>query len=158
MMKFVVAAAFLATGTIAGAYSQPPEHNVASTSCTQNSGIYTAPPQHVVEPAPSYTASAVHGAGTPAIHKVIVGGDAGLVYTPEFIYAAVGDVVEFHFLKQNHSITQSTFAKPCVRKPDGIDSGLLPNPNNTVTPAPIFQYTVDTTEATCKYFFSNPKV
>ncbi|KAF3935782.1 hypothetical protein ABW20_dc0108149 [Dactylellina cionopaga] len=115
--------------------------------------MQTAPPQQMAPPAPpSYTASAIQGdASSPMVHKVVVGGDAGLVYTPEFISAAVGDIVEFHFMKQNHSVTQSTFAKPCVRKPDGIDSGLMPNPNNTISPAPVFKYTVDTTEATWWY-------
>jgi len=122
----------------------------ASTSCTKDNGVvHTAQPEYTP---PSYTASAVYGGGSaPVVHEVIVGGDAGLVYTPEFIYAAVGDIVEFHFQKQNHSVTQSTFAKPCVKKLDGIDSGLTPNPNNTIVPHPIFKYTVDTTEATWWY-------
>lgn len=150
MMKFALSATLFASSVVAGAYSQPPaEYQQATTSCTLNQGgVYTAPPEHVVQP--SYTASAVPNKPA-ATHKVIVGGDAGLVYTPEFVYAAIGDVIHFEFHKQNHSVTQSTFAKPCVRKEGGVDSGLLPNIDNKESPAPTFEYVVDTTEATWWY-------
>src|SRR5205807_1870892 len=87
----------------------------------------------------------------PMTHTVIVGGDAGLLYTPEYVMAAVGDVVLFQFMKQNHSATQSTFAKPCVKMAGGLDSGLTPNPNNTTVPAPTFMVTVNTTSPTWWY-------
>ncbi|KAK6499554.1 hypothetical protein TWF481_009921 [Arthrobotrys musiformis] len=151
MFKSILTASILVAGVFGTQHGYPDaaySEVVApvSTSCTKNAGaVQTPAPVHVAPSAP------VHEGATPMTHKVVVGGDAGLVYTPEFIHAAVGDIVEFHFMKQNHSITQSTFAKPCVRKPDGIDSGLLPNPNNTVVPAPVFKYTVDTTEATWWY-------
>ncbi|EPS35707.1 hypothetical protein H072_10880 [Dactylellina haptotyla CBS 200.50] len=156
MFKSILAASvFVSTvlGTQYGypdaAYSQAsgmPQYTTvapASTTCTQNAVVHTAPPMQMAPPSQQ--------TGAPMIHKVVVGGDAGLIYTPEFIYAAIGDIVEFHFMKQNHSVTQSTFAKPCVRKPDGIDSGLMPNPNNTIVPAPVFKYQVDTTEASWWY-------
>ncbi|KAK6518829.1 hypothetical protein TWF281_003521 [Arthrobotrys megalospora] len=151
MFKSILAASILIASVLGTQHGYPDaaysEAAPASTTCTKNAGtIQTPAPVHQAPPAPVH-----EGGAAPMIHKVIVGGDAGLVYTPEFIHAAVGDIVEFHFMKQNHSITQSTFAKPCVRKPDGIDSGLLPNPNNTVVPAPVFKYTVDTTEATWWY-------
>lgn len=82
--------------------------------------------------------------------QVIVGGSAGLIYSPESVTAAVGDKINFVFMQQNHTVTQSTFDKPCVKKPDGVDSGFLPNPNNTMTPAPTFMYEVKTTEALCE--------
>jgi hypothetical protein len=44
---------------------------------------------------------------------VTVGGSAGLVYTPEYVYANVGDVVIFDFGTKNHTLTQSSFAEPC---------------------------------------------
>ncbi|KAF8418587.1 hypothetical protein EV426DRAFT_539579 [Tirmania nivea] len=81
-------------------------------------------------------------AAGPMAHTVTVGGDAGLVYTPPEVKAAVGDIVHFIFHKQNHSVTQSTFDKPCNKLEIGEDSGLLPNPNNTVMPAPVWAYTV----------------
>jgi plastocyanin len=62
---------------------------------------------------------------------VVVGGPAGLVYTPEFVMAAVGDTVIFDFLAKNHTVTQSTLDLPCLFKSDGVKSGFRPNPNNT---------------------------
>jgi len=89
------------------------------------------------------------GAAGVKTHTVTVGGpgDKVLLYTPESIQAAVGDIVHFIFLQQNHSVTESTFASPCIKKEGTVnDSGLLPNPNGTVIPAPTWQYTV-TSEA-----------
>jgi len=44
-------------------------------------------------------------------------GTAGLVFDPSSITAAIGDIVTFTFHPKNHSVTQSTFANPCVRMP-----------------------------------------
>lgn len=63
-------------------------------------------------------------------HKVVVGGPAGLVYTPEFVVAAPGDTVSFDFLSRNHTVTQSTLDLPCIFKSDGKKSGFRPNPDN----------------------------
>ena len=49
----------------------------------------------------------------------MVGGSAGLVYTPESVNAAVGDMINFTFMSKNHTVTQSAFDKPCVRMPKG---------------------------------------
>lgn len=64
----------------------------------------------------TWNAAATPMAGGGIMHTVIVGGDAGLVYTPSEIVAAVGDVVHFVFMKNNHTVTQSTFDKPCNKK------------------------------------------
>ncbi|KAI4120972.1 MAG: hypothetical protein LQ338_006634 [Usnochroma carphineum] len=80
------------------------------------------------------------------MHKVTVGGDPGLVFSPATIVAAQGDMVEFTFMSQNHTLTQSTFAKPCVKMQDGADSGFLPNPNNTISPPPTFMIQVGDTK------------
>ncbi|KAG5297618.1 hypothetical protein I7I48_06784 [Histoplasma ohiense] len=77
-------------------------------------------------------------------HRVIVGGEAGLVYQPETINAAIGDMVVFEFMSQNHTATQSTFNKPCVRMAQGIDSGFMPNTDNTVNPPPNMKFQVTT--------------
>ncbi|EEQ83563.1 hypothetical protein RJZ56_003954 [Blastomyces dermatitidis] len=77
-------------------------------------------------------------------HRVIVGGEAGLIFQPETVNAAIGDMVIFDFMSQNHTATQSTFNQPCVRMAQGIDSGFMPNPNNTVNPAPNMQFQVTT--------------
>jgi hypothetical protein len=49
-----------------------------------------------------------------------VGGQAGLVYTPEFIFAEIGEVIIFHFNTKNHTLTQSTFPQPCAAMPGGM--------------------------------------
>ncbi|KAI1107342.1 Cupredoxin [Jackrogersella minutella] len=75
-------------------------------------------------------------AGAAATHTVTVGGAAGLVYTPDSIQAAVGDMVIFTFMSANHTASQSTFAEPCKLMAGGMDSGFQPNANNTVNPPP----------------------
>ncbi|KAJ9642553.1 hypothetical protein H2199_004934 [Coniosporium tulheliwenetii] len=72
-----------------------------------------------------------------------------LLYNPESIQAAVGDTVKFVFMQANHSVTQSTFANPCVKMAGGVDSGLLPNPNGA--PGVEWTTTVNSTEATWFY-------
>ncbi|KAI3398770.1 hypothetical protein diail_8637 [Diaporthe ilicicola] len=79
-------------------------------------------------------------------HQVVVGGAAGLVYTPSSITAAVGDMVVFTFMSANHTATQSAFATPCEALAGGMDSGFQPNANNSVNPPPqvAMQVMVDT--------------
>ncbi|KAL9018801.1 MAG: hypothetical protein Q9185_003887 [Variospora sp. 1 TL-2023] len=80
------------------------------------------------------------------MHKVTVGGEAGLVFSPSSLVAAPGDMVEFTFMSQNHTLTQSTFPKPCLKMQGGADSGFLPNPNNTINPAPSYVFQVKDTK------------
>lgn len=89
--------------------------------------------------------SVVSGVG--ATHTVTVGGEAaGLAYTPSSISAAIGDMVIFTFLSQNHTATQSAFTTPCEALAGGMDSGFQPNINNSVNPPPqvAMQVMVDT--------------
>jgi plastocyanin len=62
------------------------------------------------------------------LRKVVVGGvqpqatgsaTPVLEYNPDSITAAMGDIVEFHFMQKNHTASQSTFANPCVKMPGG---------------------------------------
>lgn len=82
-------------------------------------------------PTATATATQTSVPAAAATHKVIVGGPAGLVYTPEFVMAAVGDKVVFDFLAKNHTVTQSTLNLPCLFKAGGVKSGFRPNPENT---------------------------
>ena len=75
--------------------------------------------------------------------QVTVGGDAGLVYSPETIQAAMYDMVQFNFMAKNHTVTQSTFPKPCNKMMGGIDSGFMPN-SGTGTP-PMMMVQVNST-------------
>lgn len=49
---------------------------------------------------------------------VIVGADAsgapGLVFNPQVVTAAVGDLINFEFHGGNHTVTQSSFASMCT--------------------------------------------
>jgi plastocyanin len=85
--------------------------------------------------------------------KVVVGGTAGLVYTPDTIQAAVGDMVIFTFMNANHTVTQSAFTAPCVKLPEGMDSGFMPNTNNTIVPAPQMAMQVTVATPICKWPF-----
>jgi len=64
-------------------------------------------------------------AATGTNWDVTVGGSAGLVYTPEYIMANVGDTVTFHFGTKNHTATQSTFDVPCGAMTGGISLPFL---------------------------------
>ncbi|POS77784.1 hypothetical protein DHEL01_v203830 [Diaporthe helianthi] len=79
-------------------------------------------------------------------HEVMVGGAAGLQFTPSEIKAAVGDMVVFTFMSANHTATQSAFETPCQALAGGMDSGFQANPNNSVNPPPqvAMQVMVDT--------------
>ncbi|PWW75268.1 hypothetical protein C7212DRAFT_352434 [Tuber magnatum] len=113
----------------------------------------TAPPAAVTQKA-TYVASMAPpvASGGPATHTVTVGGMAGLVYNPNQVMAEVNDVVHFVFMRQNHTVTQSSFDKPCNKlSPDAFDSNFMPNPNDTMSPPPTFQYKVTAKEPTWWY-------
>ncbi|KAI5784590.1 hypothetical protein EDC01DRAFT_662622 [Geopyxis carbonaria] len=112
-----------------------------------------APPAmvHTTTAAPMVHTAAAVLAAAPAVHTVTVGGSS-LVFTPSSVTAAVGDVVTFVFLAKNHTVTQSTFAKPCVKlAPDGKDSGFMPNPAGDAAAAPTFDFTVSALEPSWWY-------
>lgn len=72
---------------------------------------------------------------------------AGLVFSPNNITAAVGDVVQFTFNPKNHSVTQSSFAQPCTPLYGGFDTGFLPVANGTeASSLPTRQFTVNDTK------------
>jgi plastocyanin len=82
---------------------------------------------------------------------VATGMAPALLYTPESITAAVGDMVVFEFMQKNHTATQSTFADPCRKMEGGMDSGFMANPEGK--PGVTWNMTVATTEPLCT---SNP--
>lgn len=86
---------------------------------------------------------------TKGLFQITVGGPAGFVYTPDTIQAAVGDMVKFNFMSKNHTVTQSSFAKPCVKMASGHDSGFMANLDNTMSPPPSFLFQVMDTKPTC---------
>ncbi|KAH6666485.1 hypothetical protein F5X68DRAFT_195139 [Plectosphaerella plurivora] len=94
-----------------------------------------APPPAAGSPThPDQATPAAPGVG--ATHSISVGGPAGLVFAPDQIKAAVGDMVIFTYYAANHTATQSTFAEPCKPLAGGMDSGFIPNPDNSIDPPP----------------------
>ncbi|MCJ1355353.1 MAG: hypothetical protein MMC33_005344 [Icmadophila ericetorum] len=69
-----------------------------------------------VAPVPSSTTTA-SGA---TVHQVTVGSGGLLAFNPDSITAAVGDMVEFTFYPENHTVAQSSFAAPCVPLAGGL--------------------------------------
>jgi len=63
---------------------------------------------------------------TGVIHRIFAGSttaNKGLHFEPENVVAEIGDVIEFHFLAKNHTVTQSSFDKPCEPQSHGFFSG-----------------------------------
>ncbi|CAE6456431.1 unnamed protein product [Rhizoctonia solani] len=64
--------------------------------------------------------------GSPETHKVTVGAWGQLRYNPEFVHAKVGDYIEFEFHPKNHTVTESSFTKPCNAIDEGFRTGFIP--------------------------------
>jgi plastocyanin len=82
---------------------------------------YGGAPAPVVVNDPSTTSTPAAPAATKsatgpavAIQTVSVGADGNIAYSPNTLTAAVGSQVEFVFFPPTHSVTQGTFANPCV--------------------------------------------
>lgn len=89
--------------------------------------------------------------GTVKMHIVKVSNKNGsLTYNPSNTIAAVGDMVQFQFYPVNHTVTQSTFANPCVpihnvmSNTTGFFSGFMPVSASAST-MPLFTMMVNST-------------
>ncbi|KAF2868964.1 Cupredoxin [Massariosphaeria phaeospora] len=63
---------------------------------------------------------------TGVTHRIFAGAtteNGGLHYEPQNVVAEPGDVIEFHFLPKNHTVTQSSFDAPCEPLEHGVFSG-----------------------------------
>jgi uncharacterized cupredoxin-like copper-binding protein len=88
-------------------------------------------------------------------HDVAVG-QGGLTFTPNSITVKDGDSVTFSFMAKNHSVTQSTFAKPCERQTApslGVDSGFQAIPAAGLNGAAPPQWKITITNATAPLWF-----
>ena len=104
----------------------PPVHPAPAPPMVHETAPPAAPPVHKTIEAPPPpmahpTAPAEILPPTPpthpaaaATHTVIAGGDS-LIYDPPSIAAAIGDIIHIIFLAKNHTLTQSTFAEPCIK-------------------------------------------
>jgi len=86
---------------------------------------------------------------------VTVGKAGALLYEPSSVTAKAGDIVEFQFQSKNHTVTQSTFDKPCEVKPQGVDSGHQLVPPGTTT-FPSWSITVQNETAPLWFFCNQP--
>ena len=91
--------------------------------------------------------------GQVVVHAVKVGNANGsLTYSPNNIKANVGDMVQFQFAPNNHTVTQSTFAQPCqpisLNSPGttGFYSGYMAVAS-TATTTPTYTIQINTTNA-----------
>lgn len=84
------------------------------------------------------------------VHNIKVGGPGVLAYDPPFITAAIGDTLHFTFLQKNHTVTQSSFAKPCEPFVDdsgaqsGFKSGFQPVPDTLTDGFPTCDWEIKT--------------
>ena len=53
-------------------------------------------------------------------------GKGGLVFNPESVTAAVGDLLQFSFYPLNHSVAQGILSAPCQPLAGGVYSGFMP--------------------------------
>ncbi|KAK0193223.1 Cupredoxin, partial [Armillaria mellea] len=98
-----------------------------TTSSSSATFTYTTPP------APSWTTvTATVTSETSAWlttyasyddHKIVVGIDGNLEYSPANISASIGDTVTFEFHPKNHTVTQSSFQHPCQPLAETSTSG-----------------------------------
>jgi plastocyanin len=85
------------------------------------------------------------------VHNIKVGGPGVLAYDPPFITAAAGDTLHFTFLQKNHTVTQSSFAKPCEPFVDatgaqsGFKSGFQPVPDTMTDGFPTCDWVIKST-------------
>jgi plastocyanin len=82
---------------------------------------------------PYSTTSTTSSYGAKQTHNVIVGADGELKYAGNNIDAAIGDIIRFDFNSTNHTVTESTFDKPCSPKDGGFNTGFnqFNNQNHT---------------------------
>lgn len=103
---------------------------------------------------PSITSASSSASSTAtaasSVHTVLA--DTDPVFSPSSVSASIGDTILFLFESGNHSLTQSTFDKPCSPLSNGFDSGYEPNVDNQVTPTP--NYTISVTSTGSQWFYS----
>jgi len=90
-------------------------------------------------------------AATPAsltgnVHTVTVGNANGsLIFDPPFLAnIPPRDIISFEFHQKNHTVSQSSFAAPCLKSAGGFDSGFMAVADNA-TEFPTFNVTVNET-------------
>lgn len=105
-----------------------------------------------------FAASAMASAALAAEHTVSVSDKSGaLTFTPDTVQAAQGDSVVFHFWPKNHSVAQSTFAKPCEPMANGMWSGFVPTTDTAKAASTSYTFQVKNASAPIWFYCSQGK-
>jgi len=97
------------------------------------------------------SAAALASVVSAAQFNITVGKDNTNVFDPPSITGVQnGDTVTFQFVSKAHTVTQSTFDRPCEAKPDGVDSQAVPVPANATS---FPQWTIQINNATGPQWF-----
>ena len=100
-------------------------------------------------------ATALAGTAFAVEHLVAVGTKTGdIVFNPDSITAAEGDTVTFRFWPKNHSVAQSTFAKPCEPAQGGFWSGFVPTLSTSAVANWTYTYEVKNASAPIWFYCS----
>lgn len=102
-----------------------------------------------------FAAAAMAGSALAAEHTVAVSTKSGdLVFKPDSIDAAEGDMIMFKFWPKNHSVAQATFAKPCEPMDGGFWSGFVPTSDTAKVASTTFMYEVKNASAPIWFYCS----
>jgi len=142
-MKFTTAifSIFIASVVARPYETQTCTSTITSTSTATATTTATGTPDNSI---PASNGESTNGGVNPTIHTVVVGGSGKLIYSPAKLVAAKGDIVRFEFMALNHTVTESTFEKPCVSRQgyaDFFDTGFVANTGNTM-PGPTRDFIV----------------
>ncbi|KJA16243.1 hypothetical protein HYPSUDRAFT_148004 [Hypholoma sublateritium FD-334 SS-4] len=133
------------TSTGAATFTTPPapQWTSATATVTFDGSTYTTTySSYAGTPPPT-------PAAVPVDHRITVGANGALAYSPPNITASIGDTVTFEFHPKNHTVTQSNFLNPCEplqasTGTTGFKSGFVPVAADATT-FPTFQITINDT-------------
>ncbi|TBU64921.1 hypothetical protein BD310DRAFT_972424 [Dichomitus squalens] len=91
-------------------------------------------------------AALVSSVAAKTIEVQVGSANGDLTYSPEAVFADVGDQVVFTFHQKNHTATQSSLAAPCSLVDGGQDSGFMPVAANQTDDFPTWTITVQDTK------------
>ncbi|KAF8866389.1 hypothetical protein BDZ45DRAFT_667675 [Acephala macrosclerotiorum] len=102
--------------------SQLTAHTLVRSSSVTNYSSATRPTS-IPPPPPASTSSKTTSLAPRATHNVVVGANGDLLFGPNQVTAAIGDIIHFDFNSTNHTVTQSSFNAPCSPLAGGFNTG-----------------------------------
>ncbi|UNI19259.1 hypothetical protein JDV02_005455 [Purpureocillium takamizusanense] len=105
-----------------------------------------------MKPASAALTLLLAGLGDAASWDVTVGKGGKLKFDPETVAARTGDTITYHFFSKNHTVTQSSFDKPCqLLDKGGFFSGFTPTASDSVEAPTTFTITINDTKPVWVY-------